>query len=55
MIKSKEEILKETLKNIKKELEYLGVEYFLCAAYPNTDIGASIYNGRGIYYVSSPI
>ena len=40
--------LQQLLFKIKQQLEKEQLEYFLVAAKPNTGIGASIYNGRGV-------
>ncbi|NQU83799.1 MAG: hypothetical protein HQ536_03750 [Parcubacteria group bacterium] len=40
--------LSERLHKIQQEFEKLGLEYFIIAALPKTDVGASIYNGKNI-------
>ena len=38
--------LVERLHKIQLEFEKLELEYFIVAAFPKTDVGASIYNGK---------
>jgi hypothetical protein len=44
-IKNREELI-VLLENIRNDLDERGLEYFLVASVPGSDIGASIYNGR---------